>query len=65
MEYVQPLNLDSLVTLKSDVVPYVLVGPSGEHGDSVEAVILVAMTRHGGLLGVVLIGLVPEKVLAA
>ena len=65
MEYVQPLNLDSLVTLKSDVVPYVLVGPSGEHADSVEAVILVAMTRHGGILGVVLIGLVPEKVLAA
>lgn len=64
MEYVQPLTLDSLVTLRSDVEPYVLEWPSGDHGESVEALVLVAMTRPGGFLGVAPIGLVPEEVLA-
>ena len=59
-----PLTVDSLVTLRSDIEPYVLEWPEGEHGEHAELLILVAQTRPGGFLAVVPIGTVPEEVLA-
>ena len=64
MEPGQPLTLDSLVTLKSDIEPYVLEWPSADQGEALEVLVLVAQVRPGGFLAVVPIGVEPEEVLA-
>ena len=60
----EPVDLDlgSLVTLQSDVVPYVLNWSSP--GDPVEACVFAINLRPGGLLLAVPLGVVPEEVLA-
>eukprot|EP00435_Cladocopium_sp_Y103_P069321 s107_g33.t1 len=58
------LELDSLVTLNTDVEPYVLEWPTGDADGIAEALVLVLHVRPGGFLAAVPIGLVPEEVLA-
>ena len=64
MQAPEPLTLDSLVTLQSDVEPYVLEWPSGDPAGVAEALVLVAHIRPGGFLAAVPIGFIPEEVLA-
>ena len=64
MEFVESLTLDSLVTLQSDVEPYVLDWPAAEPGSVAEALVLVTHIRPGGFLAAVPVGFIPEEVLA-
>ena len=56
------MDLSSLVTLQTDVVPYVLDWSSPH--EAVEAAVFVINVRPGGLLLAVPLGVVPEEVLA-
>eukprot|EP00435_Cladocopium_sp_Y103_P053192 s698_g17.t1 len=56
------LDLDSLVTLQSDIVPYVLDWPVP--GESAESCVLVVNVRPGGFLLAIPLGVIPEEVLA-
>ena len=64
MEPLESLTLDSLVTLQSDVEPYVLDWPTAESGTVAEALVLVTHIRPGGFLAAVPVGFIPEEVLA-
>ena len=64
MAVAEPLTLDSLVTLQSDVEPYVLDWPGVSLGENKEALVLVVHVRPGGFLAAVPVGLISEEVLA-
>ena len=63
MEHTEALTLQSLVTLQSDVEPYLLDWPTvGAIGLS-ETLALVVMVRPGGFLVAVPVGFIPASVL--
>ena len=55
---------ESLVSLRQDVVPYLLDWPGADFDGASEVAILVAEVRAGGFLGVVPVGFIPEEVLS-
>ena len=61
MEHTEALTLQSLVTLQSDVEPYLLDWPTvGAIGLS-ETLALVVMVRPGGFLVAVPVGFIPAS----
>ena len=55
---------EALVTLRQDVVPYLLDWPGADFDGVSEVAMLVADVRPGGLLGVLPVGFIPEEVLS-
>ena len=63
MDSSEQLTLDSLVTLQSDVEPYLLDWPAVGASSVSETLVLVVMLRPGGFLAAVPVGFIPSAVL--
>ena len=58
------LSLESLVSLKQDVVPYLLDWPGVDFDGVSEVAVLVAGVRPNGFLLALPVGFIPEEILA-